>query len=581
MSYRLQARGSPVFPSACHTRDFDAVDLAEQLASGRVGRVAARLIYERRDTNSVPTLRDMATNAGDPVTRIRAYAAGWPRTAGFRPAAGIPGRRSSPCSGARHIRLCEPRGYRLGGIAERDAAGIRDAALRDKLLAMTDDVDPHVRYQLAFTLGELPGERRLAAIAALILSDGGDPWMRIALRSSLRDGCGTLLETLLANSEFAATEAGRWWITQLAGQIARQQSASDVTKLVAVLGGTSPGGKLDATRRELVIAAIDLKAGTELEQQIAAATGGANREWIAQHLAAARIAAEDANGTIEERTKAIARLALAPIAEERDRLAKLLSPAEPLDVQRAAISVLTTARDPVATDLLLDAWTELSPTLRPVVEESLLAREDATLQLLRRGVSGEFPVRDLQPRRLTELTKHTDPELRKLAGELLRQVDQSSRAEVVARYRPALTLSGDATRGAAVFQKTCAACHQVGTIGKPTGPNLLAAMGRGKEFVLTNLLDPNREVNPDYISYTAVLTDGRVLAGMIVSETPTTITLRAADSTDHLLLRIEIESLRNSGVSLMPEGLEKQLEPQAVADLFTFLQPPPETEGER
>jgi hypothetical protein len=37
------------------------------------------------------------------------------------------------------------------------------------------------------------------------------------------------------------------------------------------------------------------------------------------------------------------------------------------------------------------------------------------------------------------------------------------------------------------------------------------------------------------------------------------------------VLRDDIETLRSSGLSIMPEGLEKNLDRQAVADLIAYL----------
>jgi putative heme-binding domain-containing protein len=108
-------------------------------------------------------------------------------------------------------------------------------------------------------------------------------------------------------------------------------------------------------------------------------------------------------------------------------------------------------------------------------------------------------------------------------------------------------------------------------VGSEVGPSLAAIKNRGAEAILLNLLDPNREVNPQYVNYVAELTDGRVLSGMIASETATAITLRRAENATDTLERGEIEELRSTRQSLMPEGLEKQLDQQAVADVIAYL----------
>ena len=94
---------------------------------------------------------------------------------------------------------------------------------------------------------------------------------------------------------------------------------------------------------------------------------------------------------------------------------------------------------------------------------------------------------------------------------------------------------------------------------------------RGPEAILVNVLDPNREVNPQYLSYAVRLLDGRTLAGMISSETATGVTLRRADNQTDTVLRIDIDQLKSTGQSLMPEGLERQIDQQAMADLLAYL----------
>ncbi len=138
-------------------------------------------------------------------------------------------------------------------------------------------------------------------------------------------------------------------------------------------------------------------------------------------------------------------------------------------------------------------------------------------------------------------------------------------------YRGVLELKGDAERGKQVFAKTCAACHKVQNIGNDIGPNLAAMKARGPEAILLNVLDPNREVNPQYLNYAVLTTDGRQLTGLIAAETATGITLRRADNATDTVLRIDIEQLKSTGMSLMPEGLEKQIDQQSMADLLEFL----------
>jgi putative heme-binding domain-containing protein len=145
------------------------------------------------------------------------------------------------------------------------------------------------------------------------------------------------------------------------------------------------------------------------------------------------------------------------------------------------------------------------------------------------------------------------------------------RADVVEAYRVALTSQGDISRGRLVFQKVCAACHRLEGVGHEIGPSLASFRNRGTEAILVNVLDPNREVNPQYVNYVLITNDGRSMTGLISGETANSVTLRRADDASDTVLRSDIEQLRASGLSIMPEGMEKQIDLPAMADLLAYL----------
>ena len=103
------------------------------------------------------------------------------------------------------------------------------------------------------------------------------------------------------------------------------------------------------------------------------------------------------------------------------------------------------------------------------------------------------------------------------------------------------------------------------------GPNLATVQNRTPDGLLTQILDPNREVSPNYLQYVVALDDGRVVTGAIASESPTSITLKRAENVQETILRQNIEEISSTGKSLMPEGLEEKINPQEMADLLAFL----------
>jgi putative heme-binding domain-containing protein len=89
--------------------------------------------------------------------------------------------------------------------------------------------------------------------------------------------------------------------------------------------------------------------------------------------------------------------------------------------------------------------------------------------------------------------------------------------------------------------------------------------------VMTHVLDPNREVAPNFVQYIVTIDDGRVSTGIIANETATSITLKRAENVQETILRQNIEELASTGTSLMPEGMEKKILPQEMADLLAYV----------
>jgi len=179
---------------------------------------------------------------------------------------------------------------------------------------------------------------------------------------------------------------------------------------------------------------------------------------------------------------------------------------------------------------------------------------------------------ELDPTRRNALLLYKDPALRGRAANLFGANQNANRQKVIDRYRTAISaLTGDPSRGAEVFNKNCATCHRH-TPRDNVGPRLGGLTDRSPDALLTRILDPNREVKPNFISYSLTSKDGNELSGVIVNESATSVTLRHAGGEEDNVLRKNIESIISSSLSLMPEGLETAINVQQMADLIRFLQ---------
>jgi putative heme-binding domain-containing protein len=108
-------------------------------------------------------------------------------------------------------------------------------------------------------------------------------------------------------------------------------------------------------------------------------------------------------------------------------------------------------------------------------------------------------------------------------------------------------------------------------VGEQIGAELGAIREKGNDAIMLAILDPNREVLPKFLTYRLVTDSGRIITGMITAETATSITIRRADATSETVLRVNVEDLRSTGLSFMPEGLEQVIDHQGMADLLAYL----------
>jgi putative heme-binding domain-containing protein len=239
-------------------------------------------------------------------------------------------------------------------------------------------------------------------------------------------------------------------------------------------------------------------------------------------------------------------------------------------VRQAALESLTRSRDPKIPEILLADWKGSTPAVRDAILDALLSRGPWTSALLSALEEGRVPPAEIGAVQRRRLLEHRDKEMRRRSTALFAGRG-GSRNEVVEAYRDALTLKGDPNAGAAVFKKVCATCHRLNGEGYEVGPDLAALTDKTPEALLVAILDPNRAFEAKYANFAVQTTDGRVLSGIIAAETGNAVTLRREEGRDETLLRADIEEIAGSGQSLMPEGLEKDLSKQAVADLIAFL----------
>lgn len=516
---------------------------------------AARLLYQRQDRSVVAALETLAQGSSLPQGRLQAlYTLDG---LGALTADILLAQFDDPHA---HVRRHAVR------LAEQFVNA--SPLIVTRLNNMVDDPESIVRYQLAFSLGALPVPTKARALTALARQSAGDSWMELAIHSSLHDGLGAVLENLATDANYAVTDVGLQFLESLAGQIGKQQKADDLAVVFRLIRSMSSAEKNLITTIVKGLAPLD---GSPLATQLSAATAGRVAEVTREILAQAIVVSQDLEQPINQRVAGIQLLSLGAIKRLQDVFESLLAPEQPPAIQAAAIETLSTWHEETAPRLLIDRWQILSPTLRSQANEVLFSQPNWIPLILDALESQTIAVSDLEPARWQQLAGHPDKALRTRAASLQQTSSQRDRNEVLEEYRTALRLKPDQARGKILFQKHCTACHRLDGEGHDIGPSLLTVRNRSTETILYHVIAPNREVDPRYLNYLVYTHDGRTLTGMIATETATSITLKRAGNDSLTVLRKDIDELQSTGLSLMPEGLEKELGHQAMADLIGYV----------
>jgi putative membrane-bound dehydrogenase-like protein len=513
---------------------------------------ASRLLYQRQDRAAVAPLNRLAAGSRSPLGRMHAlYVLHGMRA--LDAAMVLHGLRDPDA----HVREHALR------LAEQFAS---DPEVRTQFARMTDDPVLRVRYQLAFSLGAVPGDLPNRALAALARRDGGDHWCRLAVLSSVNTRAGGVFRLLIGDKDYRATDDGRQMVGTLATLIGTANRPKEVAAAVQGLN-TLP----DAERELLRDLVRHLVAKLPASGRGQLADAGKAGAVLADLLRDAHKTAPDMKRRLAERVAAIHLLGLADFEDVRALARQLLEFRQPPPVQAAAVELLAHFDQAAVPGLLLEAWPGLSPQLRASAVEAFFSRPAWIAAFLDAVDRGTVNRGDVDPARIQALQAHADKTLRARAAKLFASAMLARRQDVVAAYQKVLQLKGDRARGKAVFKRVCSGCHELEGVGTQVGADLHAIRDQGTATILLNILDPNREVKPQFLSYYLVTDAGRTITGIITAETANSLTIRRADGTTETVLRIRIDELRSTGLSFMPEGLEKQIDVPAMADLLAYL----------
>ncbi len=454
-----------------------------------------------------------------------------------------------------------------GPVAEAGLALARPGDVTaDQLMGLLGRGGDRLAGKVAQAAQKLPVGERTGVLAKIALAQGGDPWIRLSVLASAHGCQRALLETLVQASAGKAGDAGL--LRELARQCGRSLPLGEAGELlgVALESGQAEvlvGGLIQGVTQRGGPAVADFLAG------LPAGTRRALAEFGTRELAVAG----DVNLPSARRLEAL--FVAGTVAGSEDgvsgQMARLMREDPDTQVRARAAGLLAGTLPPARQKELVAGWKAQLPAVRSEILDLAGGKPMLARAVLDGVEAGEVPVTDLDARRAARWMAMVDMELAGRAKKLLAACIPAPRDGVIAQYQGTALAGGDALRGREVFARNCASCHRVEGQGKDVGPDISDTRTKTAEMLLGDILDPNRAIDGAYVAQTVTTVDGRVRAGVIQGAAGGAIRLVLPDGKVEDLARGDIEEIVSTGKSLMPEGLEKTISPEQMADLIRYL----------
>ena len=555
--------------------DMSTADLVKTLGhpNGWHRDTAQRLLYERNDKAAIPLLEKVLEARSDgfqpshdgkmpsllvTTALAKIYALGALKGAGALSAESLAKALSDS-----DPKVAEP----ACSLSENFIAATPKAA--DKLVPLVikltaKDQLPRTRYQAALTLGTL-GDQKYGSNP-----DAIDEKIVNALTDVVRTSSDS--KGLLAAVASARTTV----VHDVVFKLLNENAAETPVSLIEVLASMPMHGDSTST----IVSRVSSLSGAPLTNAIRAVATGFKRAGtsiekadtehkLAAVFTKAATTTTDTKASESARLEAIELLGLTASKEATTALQQCLGQGQPDAVQSAALKLLAQSSSAATTKTLLSGWTNYGPKTKAAAMDVMFSREDRAIALLE---SDAIKPTDLSASQVQSLVHHKSAKVADVAKKVLAPVIPPSREEVVAKFKPALELKGNATNGQNLYISRCMACHRAGTMGLQVGPDLITVKTKGRDGILTAILEPNKEVAAQYIAYIVNTKDGQTLTGVVAEDNATSLTLKMMAGVSQTIQRSNIKGSSSSGQSLMPEGLEQGMTVQEMADLVTFIE---------
>ena len=459
----------------------------------------------------------------------------------------------------------------IAQAAKHPSAGVRERAVlmpgdgetrKAIALGLAGDSDARVRFAAGLVLGDDSRPEAVKALAGIAAKDADDRWTRAAVLSGIGGREQDFLVAFLGRIEDVGAGA-----QELLRGVGRGFRDMEALKLALGAADGAPG-----LGRELcgpAVASLLLSLSESTGKHLAVTP---TEQWLGPVLAEAARIASEAKRTPASRDVYVTLLGRMEWSVASEALLKLAKTEPDIALRAVAIRGLCGFPQSDAARVLLPpgAWPRYTPVQRETIIGALLGSGAHLAGVLEAIESGALPASGISNIRRGAFLKHKDAAIRDRAAKLF-DAAEGDRKKAFEDAKVVLAMTPDAPHGRVVFRNLCAVCHRLDQEGHAVGPDLFDIRRQPKDNILFHLIVPDAEIAPAFASYVVETKDGRLLTGILASETPTSITLRGPLAQETSLLRSEIAKIEAAPGSLMPNGLETTMSKQDLADLLAYL----------
>jgi putative membrane-bound dehydrogenase-like protein len=583
--YKVETKGAkagaPIDPPLGKRSSKELVALLDNPNSWWSGE-ARRILGERRDASVVPLLRKMVLENKGKLALESLWALY------------VSGGFDEDFAGALLDHANEDVrtwAIRLVGDSKKVPSGFRDQLVS---LARSEK-SATVRCQLACSCKRLPGPDCLPIVRQLLLrdEDASDLYIPMLLWWAIEDNAisdrDLVISLLDSPAVWRAPIVSRFIVERLARRYMDEGGTADMNACARLLAAAPGQAETDLLLRGMDTALEGrrlVKAPAALQTALTDLRRKRPSELTLLRLAVRLGGADAYEQALREAGDAKApdadRIALIDLLGQTDKaecvptLLKTLVEAKSDALRAAVLSALQPFADPQIAVDVLSQYPKYSADLKGRALSLLCGRAASGLELLKAVDAGRIVPRDIPLDQLRRLAEFKDERLDPLIAKHWGKITPATTGEKLTQIRNlGATLSkgiGDRIAGKAIFTKNCATCHTLFGEGGKIGPDLTGADRKNRVYLMTQIVDPSAIIRQEFLAYIVNTKDGRALTGLMVESTPETVTLVDAKNVRSVLRRDQIDEMKASPVSLMPEKLLEPLDDKQLRDLFAYLQ---------